>query len=609
MSETICSGSEEQEAPHEVNIQSEDDLSVNVRNPFIEQGLLPEEGFPEMPFEMRYGAFGIERFHEKKGWIPACDYIAVVNRTIDTRLGVWGCTTWHFDPLGNVIEMHHKSSDLISQKGSVSRLMAAGLGVYGGGVPHVVGFIKGMRPGKVVEVISRIGWHKCMDGSSVYARPSGIIGQKSGQDVLFQPSNASPIYEAYHESGSLQDWQEHVHEPLSGSPIPVLAQAAALSGLLLKKLGLPGYALDINGHSSTGKTLSIQSGVSVVGNAEDSTTANGTSCIQGLRATDNAFEHLAAHSNDGVLAVDETGNNGINNLDAFLYSLQEGSGKARMNMDTTLRDTMRWTAVVLLSGERSIHDFAKRSNAGQRIRVLDIPVSNEGAIRASSTEEAAGIAISVKDACSRYYGTAGPALINWLIEQEQTDPDFFTELKGRFKEIHQTVIEQAMTAQQRRGCQWFSVAILASELACDSGVFIHSKEHYAALIKEVMQCWLVDAEPVSNAVRAVTALKRFVTCNPNKFPAAESDHGRPNGLMGFKDRHGDYLFKGEDLVEAGGDLTDAVSIARELNQLGLLRASKVSRDSLQSRKTVSGLGRGLYYVIHRSFLADQEAAT
>ncbi|MCG7876036.1 MAG: DUF927 domain-containing protein [Candidatus Thiodiazotropha endolucinida] len=581
-----------------------DDKRQNECNPFVDADLISAEDFPITPHDMWYGQSCVLRDTARNGDIPVCDFIVVFARTFDSRIGDWGIGTWHFDPYGQLIELFHKASDLVNPKAMASRLMSAGLHIYGGGIPHTLAFIKGMRSERVIEVISRPGWHKALDGKYVYARPDGIIGASRGDDLVFHPSSPSLIYDAYHASGTLREWQAQVHRPLSNSPIPVFAQSAALSGVLLSRIGLPGFAADINGPSTTGKTISVQSAVSMFGNAEDTATANGSSCIQGLKTTDNAFEHLAAHSNDGVLGLDETGNSGIKDTGSLLYLLQEGTGKARMNMDTSLRDRVNFNSVVLLSGERSIHASVKNSAAGQRVRVLEINVPQEGAIRAKSSEEAAEKGALVKDACGKCYGRAALRFIAYLIRAEQKDPQFFNKLKQRFKGIYEGLVKHPMTAQQRRACQWFAVSILAAELACACRVFTRKPAHYAALIEEVMQRWLTESTPVSDAQRAVAKLKRFIIANPNKFPSSSDVRGRPNGIVGFKRSTGEYLLSSESLVEASGSLTDAVSVARELSRQGFLQAPKVSQGSLQSRASVTGVGRGVYYIIHQSFLSD-----
>jgi putative DNA primase/helicase len=587
--------------------QPQGDEESEEYNPFIERGLMTEDEFPEMKLsDMCYTEDCVVRDTTKNPKVPVCDYIVVAENSYDARLREWGFTTWHFDPLGGLIKIHHQASELVNQNAFMSKLVSKGFHIYGS-ISHVVEFIKGMLPKQTVEVISRSGWHTTLQKKSVYAYPNGmIIGDTDGNKIVFQPISSSPIFDAYHSSGELSDWQREVHVPLKNSPIPVFAQSASISGILLRKLCLPGFAADINGTSTVGKTMALQAGVSTYANAEDPATANGESCIQGLNTTDNAFEHLAAHSNDGVLGIDETGRSSIKDMDSFLYGFGEGREKARMNKDSSMRDRVDRCSVTLLSGERSIHDYAKRSNAGQRVRTLDISVPDEGAIRSEGEQTAKDIAPKVKVACGRSYGTAVPKIIQWLIDNENDNPQFFADLKQRFKDIHADLTVQEMTDQQRRGCQPFAVAILASEVACASGVFTESPEHYASLIKEVRDHWLENAEPLSNAKRSVIALKRYIIKHPNKFPNAYQLSGRPNGLMGFKNRVGNYLIASESLVEAGGGLTDAVSIARELNGQEFLKAPKLSEGSLQSRATVEGVGRGVYYIIHKSFLSDNE---
>ena len=155
--------------------------------------------------------------------------------------------------------------------------------------------------------------------------------------------------------------------------MPVLAISAALAGPLLDLAGQEGGGVNIFGGSSKGKTTVIQAAASVWGRGVMT-----PGYVRTWRATANGLEGAAASASDTALILDELGVVDARDAAAGIYSLCNGSGKARAALDGALREPKSWLVLILSSGEIPIEtklaeDRGRKARAGQLVRMLDIP--------------------------------------------------------------------------------------------------------------------------------------------------------------------------------------------------------------------------------------------
>ena len=123
------------------------------------------------------------------------------------------------------------------------------------------------------------------------------------------------------------------------------------------------------------------------------------------------------------MPVDESHEVDVKVLDASVYMLLNGTAKARMHKDTSLREIEHWRTCVLSSGERSIetHQTSAKIDhkVGQTVRMVDVPVAmNQYGLfdDIHDARNGADFSDQLRAAAARHYGYAGPLFVEKLIQ-------------------------------------------------------------------------------------------------------------------------------------------------------------------------------------------------
>jgi putative DNA primase/helicase len=325
-------------------------------------------------------------------------------------------------------------------------------------------YLAGAETQRRVTLVHRTGWHE-IGGHSVFVLPAETIGAKVAGAVILDAAVHGP----YEARGKLEDWQRGVAALASGHALPLLAISAALAGPLLHLAGFEGGGLNFFGPSSTGKTTLLQVAASVWGRG------GSPGYLRAWRATANGLEGAAASATDTALILDELGQVEAREAAAALYSLANGTGKARAARDGALREPKTWRALILSSGElptetKLAEDRSRRARAGQFVRMLDVPADREfgfGAFdNAGPDGDPAGLAKAFKQAAILAYGTAGPEFVRRLIAEGVTGED----LHGMVSTFAARVVPAGADGQVDRAAQRFGLVMAAGELAIDWGL-------------------------------------------------------------------------------------------------------------------------------------------
>lgn len=314
-------------------------------------------------------------------------------------------------------------------------------------LPHYLTHKAPMR--RVLAALS-LGWH---EGSFVL--PDAVIGEG---DIRFQSESASPP--DFEQRGTLDGWRSEVSARAADNGILLLAISAAFTGPLLDLVNAEHVGLHLYGDSSAGKTTAVQAAVSVWG---------GRALLRTWRSTANGLEAAAAESNDSLLALDEIGQAPGKEIGAIIYQLANGQGKVRANVKGGSRRRMTWRTAVLSSGERTIEAYMRsegaRYHAGQEVRLINLPAGGRayGVFDVlHGAEDGRAFADGLKHAVKRQHGTAGPAFVRWLIEQESADYGAAVErIVARM---------QPESGQESRVAGQLALIATAGELATAAGI-------------------------------------------------------------------------------------------------------------------------------------------
>lgn len=307
--------------------------------------------------------------------------------------------------------------------------------------------------------VDRLGWHGLR-----YVMPQRTYGEQNGQLTVFQQT--SSVATCFHQIGLLADWQQQISQPCANHSRLVFALACAFAGQLLEPLNEQGGGFHIRGNSSSGKSTALKIAGSVWGNSEQ--------VIRQWRATSNALEGIAAMHNDGFLGLDEISQCDPKDVGNTIYMLSNGQGKARMQRTGATKPVTQWRVLFLSNGEKSLDSImgqiGKRTNAGQEIRLADIPADaghNLGIFDPlPDGQRPADYAEQLQQATANYYGSAGIAWLEYLTNDKQAATEQAKLLIQQFMQHY----ANDKSGQVQRVAKRFALVAAAGELTTQAGI-------------------------------------------------------------------------------------------------------------------------------------------
>jgi uncharacterized protein (DUF927 family) len=354
---------------------------------------------------------------------PGSEWIAapleIVGRARDPHGLGWGRFLRWRDPDERLHEQFVSDGALHRDPaGLCSGLAESGLTIARNQQRAFVTYIAGANTHGRVTLVHRTGWHE-VNGHLVFALPTENIGPKGAGSIILDAAAHGP----YETCGTLMDWQNRVAMLANDHALAVLSISAALAGPLLHLAGQEGGGLNFFGPSSKGKTTLLKLAASVWGRGSS------PGYVRAWRATANGLEGAAASATDTALVLDELGQVEARDAAAAMYSLANGTGKARATREGALREPKSWRALILSSGEiptetKLGEERGRKARAGQLVRMLDIPADRGlgfGAFdNAGPDGDAAALSKRFKDAAISAYGTAGPEFVRRIIAENVT---------------------------------------------------------------------------------------------------------------------------------------------------------------------------------------------
>lgn len=448
-------------------------------------------------------------------------------------------------------------------------------------------------PERIVTSTRVAGWHS----DSCFVLPGEVIGD---DDVLFQESGATG--RLYSQKGSLEDWKRNVAAYCQGNPVLILSVSLALAGTLLKKVSVNGGGVHLVGDSSTGKSLSQLVAASVWGDAERFKLS--------WKITPNALENEAQARSDTFIALDEIKESKPNAVQEMAYMLANGSGKATMTQTRESREVARWRILTLSSGEKSLAEHASLSgspaHAGAELRMADV---NSGTRKHLAFDDLHGMTgevfwSTVRRSLSDQYGTAGPAFVRRLIEDQENRNliEEFSECKA---------VMDAHNAQAGRVADRFAVIALAGELAIEYGIVPWETGTALNACKLLFDEWVAESGGGNSEDRQIlTALADYIdTFGNSRF--ADATFNKPssiaqelNGYFEIKDGNRIYMLTSAGMKAAvPGFKPGRISLA--LKEAGALITGGDGRPQRSVRIGDHGVKR-VYTIIEEKIKAALE---
>ena len=393
-------------------------------------------------------------------------------------------------------------------------------------------YLQASRPTKRVQCVNQIGWHQ-----NRFVLPDQVFSHPSADgEIILQSIAKDP---SFCSLGTLQDWQDTVAKFCQGNSRLVFAVSTAIASVLLRMTGEESGGFHFVGPSSIGKSITLKVAASVWGNPG----LNGF--IKRWRSTLNGLELLAASRCDSLLILDELGEVQPKDAGNTAYMLSSGLSKNRATKHTTLASQSEWRLLFLSSGEITLSAHISQSgnqvNAGQEVRMIDIPAQTEGSFGVFENihgyDSPGAFASALSENTEKNFGSA----IKYFLTKITESPEILNSVALKMTEFISGLKNQTHHGQVHRALKRFALVAAAGELAIELGILPWSKGEVKAATEKCFKDWLLawphngsrESQQLTEQIKSI--LQEF---GPSRFPILSDfkNHGTDHHqqLWGFR---------------------------------------------------------------------------
>lgn len=210
--------------------------------------------------------------------------------------------------------------------------------------------------------------------------------------------------------GTFKGWWEMYLKQVKGNLLLELAVVFAASSLVtafLKtrhEVEFAGTIFSFMGNSSTGKSTAAALAVSIAGNP----TKGSNTLFRSWNGTRNALEGYLSNNYGLPIVLDELSAATFKDTTGLSYSLAEGQGRQRSNIDGNVKALKNWGTSVISTAEHSVLNNSAR-NDGLNVRTIEI---------SEAFTTSADNADAIKKATSVNYGHVMPLVAEYLLNRE-----------------------------------------------------------------------------------------------------------------------------------------------------------------------------------------------
>lgn len=538
-------------------------------------------------------------------FFPVCGPLWVIGRSTGAHRE-WGLVVEFADHDGERHRFAMPSSRLHEDAGILARELATmGLRVVPGKEKRLLAYLDAWSSDKRIPSAKRLGWQDHADGSLIYVMPDRVIGSTGGSsEIVYQPERHSPTTKSVHASGDLEAWLSLVAAPAASHKAMLFALSAGFSPAFLAFAeASDSFIVHLWGNTSRGKTTLAQIAASPWGCAADPNDAPSLSFIRRWNLTGNGLEGLAEAHSDLPLVLDELGASTANDIRPMVYSIAGGQGKTAMNAARELKEPRAWRTIGISTGEGSLHARMSESGAvkgGLVHRALDIEVHD---IASETPQAQRGTVVeSIKSACARHYGTAGPVLVETIAREFGTASAARAHIKQAVASVMPDISLPGLPTEVGRALKRFALICAAGEFAARHTLIPCDPADVRGAVKAAARGWL-EANADTDDLRIVASVRAFIHRHAARFQSVNETGRIVPDRVGFVDcAAGEWMLFAAGLQEAAPG-NDLVTIARALKTAGHLRTDK--EDRLTARVSVEG-NRPRLYVVTRGLMNEED---
>lgn len=517
----------------------------------ILQEVLAGKGIPE-GYEITSGGVKSEAY---KGFISDCPFwVSHHTAEMDNKgrtLAIEGITSEH-----RLIRLEIPFSLIHTIPGQLAAtLSSAGLRVRTGAAKEVANYINTFVDVPLLIRVHQPGWLGDPNEKLVFALRDYVVG---GDGFDLSRLKEARLLAGMASSGTLEEWIEHVAAPADSHPVVAVSIMVPFASVLLRLLDAEGFGLMLRGSSSTGKSTALMMMASVFGRA----VLGPNSFILSFNATTNAVEATCVSRNDVGMPLDELGAFDGPGFTTLVYRIPGGVGKGRLGRDGSLRESQSWRTILLGTSERRVDELlaedarAGRVRAGQSVRLMNIETGGRIFV-CDSVAEAKAEVHKLRSAVAKYYGTAGPAFVERLIEKlnDPDEPDFtIQELRNEWEALAEALMVPDLEPHQQRAIRQLGIIALGGTVACLLGILPYDNADVLEYVKEMRDMYLASGTS-SDGMRALRRLRDYLIDHSARFVNIRLAHRANAGTRGyFWEVQGVkyYLFSTKGILDAAG---------------------------------------------------------
>lgn len=297
--------------------------------------------------------------------------------------------------------------------------------------------------------------------------------------------------------GTLADWREQVLTPASNSYLLLGALQLGLAGLMVDLVpSISSSIFNLYGLAGNGKTLTLAMIASLFGNTaspgQSLAGRPGRTVIETFGSTTLALQAQAQRASCGVLLVDEVGSNSIKEVEKFIYTTANGSGRSRANAKGGLEESQSKTLFMITTGEVPFLSLISR-NAKEGIldRAVDIDVGQVSFLDEPDEEFRLFSSLEhrkeLADGITSQFGTAAPAFAQALLDEYESN-EWREELEAFKLRLLENLPAYVASGGASRVLSRFALAGVAGIIALRSGVFGESLVSEEDLFYGLLAC-------------------------------------------------------------------------------------------------------------------------
>lgn len=324
--------------------------------------------------------------------------------------------------------------------------------------------------------------------------------------------------------GSFGNWWQMYLDEVKRNLLLELAVVFGVSSLVTAYLKakheveFAGTIFSFVGNSSSGKSTSGALSASVAGNVDKGS----NTLMKSLNGTRNGIESYLNDNHGVPIVLDELSSSSFQDSTGLLYSIAEGLGRQRSDINGKAKGVRHWGTSIIVTGEHSIFkDSAK--NDGLRVRTIEI---NEHFTKSAENADA------IKKATSANYGHVMPLVAEYLLNRE-------AEVIQWFRTEHQWFKTQLENETSNTGIRMFKryATITTSALILER--VIATPIDLNAVRDYLINYHLDSVSERDLSSKALETITQFVAQNRGKF---SEDNKLSNmienyGLIELKDDH------------------------------------------------------------------------